>query len=129
MLLGLVLIYLAFVGGDRPQDGTQWIGLALSVFGFAGVIVARYTLGRSFSVKAKATELVTSGIYSKIRNPIYVFGLIVIAGLILMLRYPVLWVALVITIPLQIVRARREAQVLEARFGEEYREYRRRTWF
>jgi protein-S-isoprenylcysteine O-methyltransferase Ste14 len=129
MLLGLVLIYLAFVSGDRPQGWTRWIGLALSVFGFAGVIVARYTLGRSFSVKAKATELVTSGIYSKIRNPIYVFGVIVIAGLILMLRYPVLWVALVITIPLQIVRARREAQVLEARFGEAYREYRRRTWF
>jgi protein-S-isoprenylcysteine O-methyltransferase Ste14 len=129
MLLGLVLIYLAFVSGDLPQDWTRWIGLALSVFGFAGVILARYTLGRSFSVKAKATELVTSGIYSKIRNPIYVFGVIVIAGLILMLRYPVLWVALVITIPLQIVRARREAQVLEARFGEAYREYRRQTWF
>jgi protein-S-isoprenylcysteine O-methyltransferase Ste14 len=129
MLLGLVLIYLALVGGDRPEDGTRWIGLALSVFGFAGVIAARYTLGRSFSVRAKATELVTSGIYSKIRNPIYVFGVILIAGLILMLRYPALWVALVIAIPLQIVRARREARVLEAKFGEAYREYRRQTWF
>jgi protein-S-isoprenylcysteine O-methyltransferase Ste14 len=129
MLLGLVLIYMAFVSGDRPQDGAGWIGLALSVFGFAGVILARYTLGRSFSVRAKATELVTNGIYSKIRNPIYVFGVIVIAGLILMLRYPVLWVALAISIPLQIVRARREAQVLEAKFGDAYRQYRSRTWF
>jgi protein-S-isoprenylcysteine O-methyltransferase Ste14 len=46
-----------------------------------------------------------------------------------MLHYPVLWVALVIGIPLQIVRARREAHVLEAKFGEAYREYRRQTWF
>jgi protein-S-isoprenylcysteine O-methyltransferase Ste14 len=59
----------------------------------------------------------------------YVFGVIVIAGLILMLRHPVLWVALLIGIPLQMVRARREALVLEAKFGDAYREYRRRTWF
>jgi protein-S-isoprenylcysteine O-methyltransferase Ste14 len=30
---------------------------------------------------------------------------------------------------MQIVRARREAAVLEAAFGEEYRRYRRQTWF
>jgi protein-S-isoprenylcysteine O-methyltransferase Ste14 len=35
----------------------------------------------------------------------------------------------VILIPLQVVRARREAAVLEAEFGDEYREYRKRTWF
>jgi protein-S-isoprenylcysteine O-methyltransferase Ste14 len=29
----------------------------------------------------------------------------------------------------QTVRGRREAQVLEAAFGDEYREYRRKTWF
>jgi protein-S-isoprenylcysteine O-methyltransferase Ste14 len=30
---------------------------------------------------------------------------------------------------MQIWRARREAQVLEAAFGDAYREYRRKTWF
>jgi protein-S-isoprenylcysteine O-methyltransferase Ste14 len=34
-----------------------------------------------------------------------------------------------VLIPLQIIRARREAAVLEAKFGDEYREYRKRTWF
>jgi len=29
----------------------------------------------------------------------------------------------------QTVRARREARVLEATFGDAYREYRRTTWF
>jgi len=29
----------------------------------------------------------------------------------------------------QTIRARREARVLEAAFGDEYREYRRKTWF
>ena len=31
--------------------------------------------------------------------------------------------------PYQIMRARREAAVLEATFGDAYREYRKRTWF
>jgi protein-S-isoprenylcysteine O-methyltransferase Ste14 len=54
---------------------------------------------------------------------------IFIVGLILMVRYPALAVVLVIIIPMQIIRARREAHVLEAKFGEAYRQYRERTWF
>lgn len=40
-----------------------------------------------------------------------------------------LWFLLLVMIPLRIVRARQEARVLEATFGDAYREYRRRTWF
>ena len=85
------------------------------------MIVGRATLGRSFSVMAKATELVTTGIYSRIRNPI--------TGLILIVRRPVIALLSVLIIPMQILRARREAAVLEAKFGDAYREYRKRTWF
>jgi protein-S-isoprenylcysteine O-methyltransferase Ste14 len=35
---------------------------------------------------------------------------------------------LLIVIPIQIIRARREARILEAAFGDAYREYRRHTW-
>jgi protein-S-isoprenylcysteine O-methyltransferase Ste14 len=129
LLLGLYGLYVIFVSGPGVHDLTRWIGLALSLLGLAGVILARYTLGRSFSVKAKATELVTTGIYSRIRNPIYVCGMIFLVGLIVMVQYPVLWVVFVIIIPMQIIRARREAQVLEDKFGEAYRQYRDRTWF
>jgi hypothetical protein len=83
LLLGLYAIYLVFVMQPGPHDSTCWIGFALSLLGLAGVVLARYTLGQSFSVKAKATELATTGIYSRIRNPIYVFGVILLAGLIL----------------------------------------------
>ncbi len=115
--------------GPGPHDGLRWIGLALGLIGLAGVILARYTLGLSFSVAAKAIALVTTGIYSRIRNPIYVFGVIFVAGIFLMLRKPALWVLLLVIIPMQIIRARREARVLEAAFGDAYREYRQRTWF
>ncbi len=127
--MGLAALGLIFRSGPGPRDLTRWIGLALGLTGLGCLIWARYTLGRSFSVKAKAKELVTGGLYSRIRNPIYVFGLIVLAGVLLMVRYPALWLLLVIVIPLQIIRAHREATVLEARFGEAYRQYRDRTWF
>ena len=71
----------------------------------------------------------THGIYSKIRNPIYVFGTICIAGLILMVRQNYLWALLVLIIVVQMIRARQESRVLEARFGDEYRKYRASTWF
>ncbi|MGC2245268.1 MAG: isoprenylcysteine carboxylmethyltransferase family protein [Terriglobales bacterium] len=71
----------------------------------------------------------TTGIYSKIRNPIYVSGELVLIGIAVMLRRLDFFLFLLVVIPVQIFRAQREARVLEEKFGEEYREYRRRTWF
>jgi len=130
LALGLYALCFVFVHGSGPRDAVRWIGLMLSLVGLAGVTIARYTLGRSFSIRAKATELVTTGIYSRIRNPIYVSGMIFIVGLILVVRRPVFGLVLVIIIiPMQIFRAQREARVLEDKFGDAYRQYRSRTWF
>jgi protein-S-isoprenylcysteine O-methyltransferase Ste14 len=104
------------------------LGLCLAVAGFVLWAVARYQLGSSFTIRAQAKQLVTRGVYSKIRNPIYVFGSVFIAGYILLLGRPMCLLIFVALIPLQIWRARKEAQVLEAKFGEEYRSYRARTW-
>jgi protein-S-isoprenylcysteine O-methyltransferase Ste14 len=105
------------------------IGLLLALIGLAGVMLSRYTLGRSFSIAPRATALVTSGIYSRIRNPIYLFGMIFLIGLALIVGRPELLAVLLVLVPMQIIRARREAAVLEAKFGDAYREYRQRTWF
>jgi len=112
-----------------PWDLQRCIGVTLMVGGIAGIATARYQLGKSFAIKAQARELVTHGIYSKIRNPIYVFGAVVVAGLVLVLHRPILWLLLLVIVVLQALRARHEAQVLEAAFGDAYREYRRKTWF
>lgn len=97
--------------------------------GIAGAAVARYQLGRSFAIKPEARQLVTHGVYSKIRNPIYVFGCIVIAGFALFTHRSALWLLFVFIVIMQTFRAHREARVLEAAFGDQYREYRRQTWF
>jgi protein-S-isoprenylcysteine O-methyltransferase Ste14 len=112
-----------------PWDMQRGMGAVLVVVGIAGIAAARYHLGKSFALRAEAHQLVTNGVYSKIRNPIYVFGVVMLAGFILVLHRPVLWFALAAIVFMQIVRAPREAKVLEAAFGDAYREYRRKTWF
>ena len=112
-----------------PWNAQRYIGTVLAVVGVSFIGLARYQLGKSFSIKAEAHALVTTGIYAKIRNPIYVFGMVMLIGLLLVLQKPGLWIVLVVVAIGQTVRARQEARVLEAAFGEQYREYRRRTWF
>ena len=110
-------------------DWQRDLGVAFMIVGTAGIVTARYQLGRSFSLTPQAHQLVTRGIYSKIRNPIYVSGGVMLAGFVLVLHRPGLWLVLLALIVMQTLRARREAQVLEAAFGDAYREYRRKTWF
>jgi len=123
-----VLFWLLFTF-PSPWNLQRYAGTVLAVIGVVGVAVARYQLGRSFSIKAEAHELVTTGIYSKIRNPIYVFATVMITGLVLVLQRPAAWILTVAVIVGQTFRAHREAGVLEAAFGDAYREYRRKTWF
>jgi protein-S-isoprenylcysteine O-methyltransferase Ste14 len=110
-------------------DVQRCIGTALVVAGLGGIATARYQLGKSFAIKAEAHQLVTGGVYSKIRNPIYVFGIVLLAGIVLAVHRPTLWLLVLAMAVVQTLRARREARVLEAAFGDAYREYRRKTWF
>lgn len=130
MIAGLWALVWVFRFGPGPNGAARWFGLVLGLIGLAGVIVARYTLGRSFSVRPKATALVTTGIYSRIRNPIYISVEVLLIGIAIMVwNLYLLLLFLVVIVPMQAWRARLEAQVLEEKFGDEYQEYRRRTWF
>jgi protein-S-isoprenylcysteine O-methyltransferase Ste14 len=110
-------------------NGVRVAGMGLLVGGFIFWTIARFQLGASFAVRAEARKLITGGLYSKIRNPIYVFGSWVIAGAILAFGKPVWLLILVVLIPLQLWRASKESAVLEAAFGDEYRTYKAGTWF
>jgi len=112
-----------------PWDLQRGVGAALVIVGIGGIATARYQLGKSLAISAQARQLVTHGIYSKIRNPIYVSGAVAIGGFILVIHRPVGWLVLLAIVIMQTLRARREAQVLEAAFGDAYRDYRRKTWF
>ena len=65
-------------------------GICLMAVAFVLWTIARFQLGRSLTVTAQARKLITGGLYSKFRNPIYFFASLVVAGLILALDRP-LW--------------------------------------
>jgi protein-S-isoprenylcysteine O-methyltransferase Ste14 len=125
--MGILFYMLATL--KRPWDVQRCAGTALAVVGVGMIALARYQLGKSFAIRAEAHQLVTHGLYSKIRNPIYVFGLVAFIGVAMVVQMPVLWMIVAAMAVAQVVRARRESRVLESAFGESYREYRRKTWF
>lgn len=126
----LALIVISVVA-FRPGawNGVRLAGFCVAVAAAVLLFTARWQLGKSFSLTPQARELVTWGLYSKIRNPIYVFSSLFVAGVLISLQNRYALLLLLALIPVQIVRARQESRVLEARFGEEYRRYKAGTWF
>ena len=112
-----------------PKGVTFWLGLGLTVTAAVFFVTARYQLGRSFSVTPQARQLVVRGVYSRIRNPIYFFSTLMILGAVIAFQKPAFFLIPAVLVPVQVIRARREARVLEAKFGNDYRKYRQSTWF
>lgn len=104
-------------------------GALAARIGYALVVLARVQLGASFSVRPQARELVTSGLYSRVRNPMYVFLDLMLSGLTLL--FGALWLPVIVLAfaLFQTIQARREARILEQKFGQTYLDYRRKTWF
>jgi len=129
-LIGLALETAAPI--DWPPEGVglvaglAGVGIWLALDGWA---MLRFQRARTSVVPTRpASALVTSGPYRITRNPMYVGMAALYAGLALW--FGVIW-ALALLPPVLIVVDRlviaREERYLEARFGEEYREYRRRV--
>jgi protein-S-isoprenylcysteine O-methyltransferase Ste14 len=126
------LIYLALFGLSIMaglHSTLSYVALYLSFVCSVLWFVARWQLGDAFSVTPQARLLVTRGLYSKIRHPVYVFGsLAFLFGVLALQVWPalIIWVVLML---IQVIRVRREERVLAETFGAEYTVYRSRTWF
>ena len=127
LVLALTVLGLQFA--HQPWPPLRIAGAVIALASLILILIARFQLGQAFSIRAKATRLVTTGLYTRLRNPIYVFGCFFFLGMAMFIPFWWLLLALIIVIPMQIARARREAAVLETRFGDEYRLYRQQTWF
>lgn len=125
----LLAVWLALHISTVAWTPVRVAGAVIATVGLVLLLTARIQLGRSFSVSAQARKLVTSGIYSRIRNPIYVFSAMFLCGLVIAIGRPILLLVLLVLVPLQVRRARKEEQVLTEAFGEEYVQYKARTWF
>jgi protein-S-isoprenylcysteine O-methyltransferase Ste14 len=125
----ILAVFAAFVIWRGDYGLRFWIGITLAAIGIPPWVLARIQLGSSFSVGSQARRLITTGLYSKFRHPIYLFYGIGSLGLLIALGN---WIVLALFLAVssfQIPRIRREEKVLEAAFGESYRRYKATTWF
>jgi protein-S-isoprenylcysteine O-methyltransferase len=137
IFLGIFLsLFLAFaMRGLNLGVAAGWaqlLGLAIMLVGITFREWSIAVLGRSFSVRVQIKEgqrLTTSGPYRWIRHPAYGGALLTIVGVPLALGT---WAGALVTAAIGFAaysyRVRVEEQALLIAFGDEYREYRRRTW-
>jgi protein-S-isoprenylcysteine O-methyltransferase Ste14 len=91
-------------------------GILLAVVSFSLALIARAQLGKSFAFTPRATELVTHGVYSRIRNPMYVFLDLTVAGIAMAVHFWYLACILLVLVPIQIRQSRKEGKLLQEKF-------------
>ncbi len=106
------------------------LGLTIAFLGLFLWGLGFYNLGQeSFAVLPKAKKLKTQGLYKYFRHPIYLGIILTLLGLSLSTSsLPGFIYTIIIIIPLNFLRAKREEKVLIAKFGQEYLEYRKKTF-
>lgn len=106
----------------------QLLGLFILLPSLLIWLIARIQLGIYCTLFPVANKLITNGIYSKFRHPIYIFGIFIIIGYCLLLDNKIWLLYLLIIIPLQYYRAYRESNYLSLKFGETYQKYVNHVW-
>lgn len=126
-LLGLLIIYALMLVPPADADA-RWDGLSavLLVFGNTLSILAVLDLARSLSIMPEARMLVTTGLYARIRHPLYLAESIALVGIALQFRSWPAAAVLVAHFYVQIRRMTWEEGILTAVFPG-YVEYQRRS--
>lgn len=106
------------------------IGGLLIVLGTALWVLSRIALGQFFTSSLSPKGLVTTGIYSKLRHPMYAGGLCLYSGLGILLQ-SIIGLAMtgLLVLPLLAYSAVEEERQMVKEFGEQYLAYRAKTAF
>ncbi len=127
-LMGMGLAYLLLLFPRADQQ--VWYDLASSTLLFIGnflCLISVTTLGRSLSIMPEARKLVTDGVYTHIRHPLYLAEMISDLGILLQYRSFITVVILMAVFYFQLRRIHWEEQILAETFPE-YKIYRCTSW-
>ena len=122
--------WLAWASVPFP-DSIRWAGLGIALAGFALLQWAQNTLGKNWSDTPRMMEsqaLVTSGPYYWIRHPIYTAFLLILGATLLISANWLVGLSFIAMTALEIAsRIGFEESLMVEYFGNEYREYMKRT--
>jgi protein-S-isoprenylcysteine O-methyltransferase Ste14 len=106
------------------------LGCMLLLGGIAFAIVARVSLGRNWSADVTLKEdhqLICTGLYSVVRNPIYTGITAALLGTAMLLNTAHAFLAFAISVPLFMWKTTYEERFMEQEFGAQYFAYRQRV--
>ena len=98
--------------------------------GYWVAYAANRTISKNWSPTVDKTQkqnLVTSGVYSTIRHPLYLSGLLILVGTNIYFGSSWAWVGVLLVLIVILIRLPIEERHLAVRFGQEYITYRERT--
>jgi protein-S-isoprenylcysteine O-methyltransferase Ste14 len=128
----LYIIHPAWVAWARfpAPEWLRWLALAIAAAMLPCIFWLFSTLGNNISPRETTRarhQLIVSGPYRYIRHPLYTIGGLFFAGL--SLGAALWWTLLLLAIgfALLLIRTPKEEENLIALFGDEYREYMKRT--
>jgi protein-S-isoprenylcysteine O-methyltransferase Ste14 len=102
----------------RPNITLYILGVIFSIFGATLDCLALWKLKRSFSIMVEIRPLITSGVYNKIRHPLYTGEILHFLGIALVFNHVVVYGMLALLIILQALRAKLEEKKLKAYFPD-----------
>jgi protein-S-isoprenylcysteine O-methyltransferase Ste14 len=131
LMCGMILIYTGRGPRLIPQsEAINLFAVALTWGGVLFSIWARAILGRNWSSSVtlkQEHELISTGPYSKVRNPIYTGMLLGGLGIVVAVGTAGAIVGYLIAFAALLRKSLIEQRMLTAHFGEAYNTYRRRT--
>ena len=135
LLLECIAIAMAFAFRLPPQPASAWYRLLPAILLASAAIPGAWAsvthLGKQFRLHAGLYvdhQLIQTGPYAIVRHPIYAtFLAMLLCSLLLMTPWPWALASLSVFLIGTEIRVRSEDRLLESRFGDEFRRYRRRV--
>jgi protein-S-isoprenylcysteine O-methyltransferase Ste14 len=118
-------VWLRFIPGALHPPGV-WLGILITLAGYAGTLWCYAAMGDTWRMgidRRAKTPLVNRGPYRFVRHPIYLFQIVMLAGVVLQLPTLLSLAALVVHFGCVWVKASDEETYLRSVHGEAYRRY------
>jgi len=119
----------AFAREGSAYPALRYLGALTAAAGFALTLRAWRTMGRNWrlDISERNTELVTGGLFARIRHPIYAFQIAMMIATAIVLPTPQMLALAAIHLVLMNVKARNEEAHLARMHGDAYARYVERT--
>jgi protein-S-isoprenylcysteine O-methyltransferase Ste14 len=118
------------VAAERQLYGARLLAAALGVLAFAATIPCWLGMGRNWSmavVPRKRSRLITTGMFARVRHPIYALSLLLMLATMIAVPTPAMMAVGLLHLWMIRDKARSEEKFLQQIHGEEYAAYCART--